>query len=110
MYCTLERQHEHDLSLNCLEQNNYNKNKCQLHFENYINCKKFWSLVVSDRKKKGMKPYLPSVQDRGKIKEEYKQCFSYVKKKKTGLTFYYPPEKVDIVIKKLELLKMLCGH
>lgn len=33
---------EQELSYKCLSMNNYDKDKCQLEFENYKTCKGFW--------------------------------------------------------------------
>lgn len=33
---------EHNLSLKCLNDNNYKHDACEAHFENYKQCKAFW--------------------------------------------------------------------
>lgn len=33
---------EHNLSLNCLNKNNFDREKCEVFFVNYNNCKEFW--------------------------------------------------------------------
>ncbi|KAK9701844.1 hypothetical protein QE152_g30343 [Popillia japonica] len=62
---------EQELSYKCLSMNNYDKDKCQLEFENYKTCKGFWMSIQSERRRKGIKPYLPTIEDREKIKREY---------------------------------------
>lgn len=64
---------EYNLSLKCLSDNNYIHDDCKIYFENYKNCKHFWRSIVDDRKKKNIIPYLPSPQDRNKIKNEYRK-------------------------------------
>ncbi|KAK2586067.1 hypothetical protein KPH14_008359 [Odynerus spinipes] len=62
---------EHDLSLQCLNDNNYIPDACTDYFENYRTCKHFWQRVTADRKSKNIKPFLPPVEERIKIKNEY---------------------------------------
>ncbi|XP_047358117.1 coiled-coil-helix-coiled-coil-helix domain-containing protein 7 isoform X2 [Vespa velutina] len=62
---------EHDLSLQCLSDNNYIRDACQDYFQNYRICQKFWKKIVVDRKRKNIKPYLPSPEDRENVKNEY---------------------------------------
>ncbi|OQR67863.1 coiled-coil-helix-coiled-coil-helix domain-containing protein 7-like [Tropilaelaps mercedesae] len=110
--------HEHNQSLRCLDQNGYDKDKCENHFANYKFCKDFWvslakpirvtlltgallpgqetrgiygiltlyvstrlrwgtvrchstAKVVKDRKRRGIEPALPAVEDRKAVKQEY---------------------------------------
>ncbi|XP_015520617.2 coiled-coil-helix-coiled-coil-helix domain-containing protein 7 [Neodiprion lecontei] len=62
---------EHHLSLKCLNENNADHDACTLYFMNYKNCKDFWYQVTRERRKNGIKPYLPPPADRLKIKGEY---------------------------------------
>ncbi|XP_049764107.1 coiled-coil-helix-coiled-coil-helix domain-containing protein 7 [Schistocerca cancellata] len=62
---------EQEMSLKCLGANNYDKDACSKHFDNYNACKKFWDAVRSDRRVKGIVPYLPPAEEREKVKEEY---------------------------------------
>ncbi|GFT75364.1 uncharacterized protein NPIL_354921 [Nephila pilipes] len=62
---------ERDSSLKCLDEYYYNRNKCQAYFDNYNNCKKFWGFVMKQRRREGIKPYLPEPEDRDKIKAHY---------------------------------------
>ncbi|XP_015191147.1 PREDICTED: coiled-coil-helix-coiled-coil-helix domain-containing protein 7 [Polistes dominula] len=62
---------EHNLSLKCLDDNNYVHDACELYFENYRNCQDFWQKVVADRKRKNVTPYLPIPEDRENVKNEY---------------------------------------
>ena len=81
---------EHEQALKCLNQNDFDHEKCQYHFANYKSCKKFWvgfhkyrtymhlasifyffqTHVVAERKAKGITPYLPAPEDREKIRQE----------------------------------------
>ncbi|XP_055620969.1 coiled-coil-helix-coiled-coil-helix domain-containing protein 7 [Toxorhynchites rutilus septentrionalis] len=63
--------HEQGLVHKCLNVNNYDKEKCELYFSNYKNCKDFWYKVSRDRRSRGIYPYLPDVEDRAKLKAEY---------------------------------------
>ncbi|XP_014209011.1 coiled-coil-helix-coiled-coil-helix domain-containing protein 7 [Copidosoma floridanum] len=67
---------EHNLTNNCLVENNYDKEKCELYFENYRNCKQFWLAVQVDRRRKGITPEMPSLEERNKIMEERKRNLS----------------------------------
>ncbi|XP_049880274.1 coiled-coil-helix-coiled-coil-helix domain-containing protein 7 [Pectinophora gossypiella] len=62
---------EQEQSYHCLNKNNFDQDKCDVYFDNYNTCKKFWGKVYKDRKAKGLYPYLPDVEDRAKIKEDY---------------------------------------
>ncbi|XP_045505313.1 coiled-coil-helix-coiled-coil-helix domain-containing protein 7 [Colias croceus] len=62
---------EQEQSYSCLNKNGFNQEKCELHFDNYNTCKKFWGKVYKDRKAKGLTPYLPEVSERESIKQEY---------------------------------------
>lgn len=37
---------EQDLSYNCLHKNNFDREKCELYFANYQNCKEFWVNII----------------------------------------------------------------
>ncbi|KAH0954901.1 hypothetical protein HN011_011146 [Eciton burchellii] len=58
------------LSLKCLDSNQNQHNKCEVYFMNYKNCKEFWSAIEIERRSKGIKPYLPPLNERTKIKAE----------------------------------------
>ncbi|GFY71843.1 uncharacterized protein TNIN_41301 [Trichonephila inaurata madagascariensis] len=62
---------ERDLSLNCLDEYYYARDKCQTYFDNYNNCRRFWGFVTKQRRKEGIKPYLPEPEDRDKVKAQY---------------------------------------
>ncbi|KPJ08960.1 Coiled-coil-helix-coiled-coil-helix domain-containing protein 7 [Papilio machaon] len=62
---------EQNQSYECLNKNGYNQEKCEAYFDNYNTCKKFWNQVSKDRRAKGIKPHLPDVEEREKVKEEY---------------------------------------
>lgn len=62
---------EHLLSLKCLDSNQIDRNACEVYFVNYKNCKEFWAKVQSERKLKGIKPYMPPLEERVKIKADF---------------------------------------
>lgn len=62
---------EHLLSLKCLDSNQKKQNLCEVYFVNYKNCKDFWLAVQHDRRAKGIRPHLPPVHERAKIKADY---------------------------------------
>ncbi|XP_011883322.1 PREDICTED: coiled-coil-helix-coiled-coil-helix domain-containing protein 7 [Vollenhovia emeryi] len=62
---------EHLQSLRCLDSNQTDRSACEPYFVNYKNCKKFWNTVREDRKLKGIKPYLPPLEERVKIKADF---------------------------------------
>ena len=41
------------LCLKCLDQNNIDKSKCQIYFDNFKNCKTFWMDVKFARRRLG---------------------------------------------------------
>ncbi|XP_076439816.1 coiled-coil-helix-coiled-coil-helix domain-containing protein 7-like [Babylonia areolata] len=71
--CTKEQQ----MSFQCLDDNAYDRDKCSKHFLNYKHCREFWSLVVSDRKRKDIKPYLPAPEDRKQALQDYKHIMPW---------------------------------
>ncbi|XP_026332778.1 coiled-coil-helix-coiled-coil-helix domain-containing protein 7 [Hyposmocoma kahamanoa] len=62
---------EQQMSYQCLDKNAFDQEKCQKYFDNYNTCKKFWGKIYSDRRARGIQPYLPNIEDRAKIKEDY---------------------------------------
>ncbi|GIY83394.1 uncharacterized protein CEXT_681121 [Caerostris extrusa] len=62
---------ERDLSLKCLDEFYYARRKCQPFFDNYNNCRKFWNFVTKERRKEGIKPYIPPPEEREQLKTEY---------------------------------------
>ncbi|XP_044263655.1 coiled-coil-helix-coiled-coil-helix domain-containing protein 7 [Tribolium madens] len=62
---------EQEQTYKCFHKNNFDKEACQLHIENYKTCKSFWNFVKKDRRKKGITPDLPPVAEREHIKQEY---------------------------------------
>ncbi|KAJ3649141.1 hypothetical protein Zmor_020899 [Zophobas morio] len=65
---------EQEQTYKCFHENNFDKDACQLHIENYKTCKAFWNSVRSDRRRKGIYPLLPPVEEREHIKKEYLQA------------------------------------
>jgi len=65
---------ESKVSLACLDENGYDKGKCQREFENYRNCKGFWNSVSWARKREGLYPLTPeSEEERKAFKAKYAQ-------------------------------------
>ncbi|XP_065359589.1 coiled-coil-helix-coiled-coil-helix domain-containing protein 7 [Calliphora vicina] len=62
---------EQELSYKCLSKSNYDREACEVYFANYKNCKDFWHKIRSDRRAKGIAPYLPPVEEREAIKAEH---------------------------------------
>ncbi|KAL1501603.1 hypothetical protein ABEB36_006900 [Hypothenemus hampei] len=62
---------EQQLSFQCFDKNNYDKDKCLLQIENYKTCKKFWGELRRYRRRQGLYPLLPPLEERDKIKQEY---------------------------------------
>ncbi|XP_048866914.1 coiled-coil-helix-coiled-coil-helix domain-containing protein 7 [Brienomyrus brachyistius] len=58
---------ESDGSRKCLDANNYNKDKCTAYFIRYKNCRKFWHGVMLQRRKEGVKPDIPTLEEREEI-------------------------------------------
>jgi len=58
-------------SMQCLQDNDYNRAACKKDFDNYNACKKFWGSVYIARKRAGIVPYLPPHQDRQAMKVIY---------------------------------------
>ncbi|XP_022915209.1 coiled-coil-helix-coiled-coil-helix domain-containing protein 7 [Onthophagus taurus] len=62
---------EQELTIRCFNDNNFVKEKCAFEMENYKICKGFWFSVKAERRRKGIKPYLPPVEEREQIKKDY---------------------------------------
>ena len=59
-----------------MSDNNYNRDACEAHFNNYNECKKFWGKVQMARKKSGISPALPPFSERAAIKKKYHETGS----------------------------------
>lgn len=62
---------EQQITYKCFDKFKYDKEKCELEMYNYKECKSFWNRVRADRKRKGIKPYLPEPEERQQIKLQY---------------------------------------
>ncbi|XP_050421884.1 coiled-coil-helix-coiled-coil-helix domain-containing protein 7 [Adelges cooleyi] len=62
---------EQRISLKCLQDSFGNSKKCMPEIENYKECKTFWYNIYKERKRKNIRPHLPSKEERTKIKKEY---------------------------------------
>lgn len=60
---------ETDATTKCMSDNNYNKDMCTDYFLKYKNCRKFWHGIMMQRKRNGVKPEMPSAEERKKILE-----------------------------------------
>lgn len=84
------------MSYRCLNENYYDRDKCEVYFVNYNNCKEFWVKLVKNtvffisycslfqnnvqltRRRQGVSPTLPPVEERLKIKEEYMKTKPFI--------------------------------
>ncbi|XP_019866721.1 coiled-coil-helix-coiled-coil-helix domain-containing protein 7 [Aethina tumida] len=66
---------EMELTYKCFNDNNFDKSLCVLQMENYKTCKGFWHSVQAQRRKDGIQPYLPPVEERDQIKRDYLNSF-----------------------------------
>ncbi|XP_004697624.1 coiled-coil-helix-coiled-coil-helix domain-containing protein 7 [Echinops telfairi] len=58
---------ESDLSTRCLDENNYNRERCSAYFLKYKNCRRFWNSILVERRQKGVKPPMPTASERDEI-------------------------------------------
>ncbi|KAK2500526.1 hypothetical protein MC885_011612 [Smutsia gigantea] len=58
---------ESDASTRCMDENNYNRERCSTYFLKYKNCRKFWNSVMIQRRCNGMKPSMPTAEERDEI-------------------------------------------
>ncbi|XP_066273604.1 coiled-coil-helix-coiled-coil-helix domain-containing protein 7-like [Branchiostoma lanceolatum] len=57
-------------SLQCIEENYSKRELCNSHFEAYKTCKKYWHAVMRERIRRGIKPPMPTHDEREKMKKE----------------------------------------
>uniref|UniRef100_A0A8C4UH03 Coiled-coil-helix-coiled-coil-helix domain-containing protein 7 n=2 Tax=Falco TaxID=8952 RepID=A0A8C4UH03_FALTI len=60
---------ETDASRKCMDDNNYKKDMCTDYFLKYKSCRKFWHNIMIQRRRNGVKPEMPSAEERKKILE-----------------------------------------
>nr|XP_033785813.1 coiled-coil-helix-coiled-coil-helix domain-containing protein 7 isoform X2 [Geotrypetes seraphini] len=60
---------ETDASRKCMDENNYKKEMCTNYFLKYKRCRGFWGTVVMQRRRDGVKPNMPTADERLKILE-----------------------------------------
>ncbi|XP_057592655.1 coiled-coil-helix-coiled-coil-helix domain-containing protein 7 isoform X2 [Hippopotamus amphibius kiboko] len=58
---------ESDASTRCMDENNYDREKCSNQFLKYKNCRKFWNSVMMQRRQNGVKPPMPTAAERDEI-------------------------------------------
>ena len=65
---------ENKMSMDCLDQNGFVKQLCQVEFENYKKCKGFWNSVSWARKRRGLYPLIPETEEERKaFKMKFKE-------------------------------------
>ncbi|XP_063781071.1 coiled-coil-helix-coiled-coil-helix domain-containing protein 7 [Pseudophryne corroboree] len=60
---------ESDASAKCLDVNLYQKDMCTSYFIRYKQCRKFWHSVMIKRRGDGVKPAMPTAEERKQILE-----------------------------------------
>ncbi|TEA10176.1 coiled-coil-helix-coiled-coil-helix domain-containing protein 7 isoform X1 [Sagmatias obliquidens] len=55
---------ESDASTRCMDEYNYDKERCSAHFLKYKNCRKFWNSIMIQRRRDGVKPSMPTAAER----------------------------------------------
>ncbi|XP_067409850.1 coiled-coil-helix-coiled-coil-helix domain-containing protein 7 [Emydura macquarii macquarii] len=63
---------ETDASRQCMDDNNYKKDMCVSYFLKYKNCRKFWHTLMIQRRRDGVKPNMPTAEEREKILKSIK--------------------------------------
>ncbi|PNJ46769.1 coiled-coil-helix-coiled-coil-helix domain-containing protein 7 isoform X2 [Pongo pygmaeus] len=58
---------ESDASTRCLDENNYDRERCSTYFLRYKNCRRFWNSIMMQRRKNGVKPFMPTAAERDEI-------------------------------------------
>ncbi|KAG5879525.1 hypothetical protein JTB14_029891 [Gonioctena quinquepunctata] len=62
---------EQELTYKCFNDNNFDKEACQLEIQNYTVCKGFWHAVKQERRRNGIRPLLPPLAEREDIKRDF---------------------------------------
>ena len=58
---------ERRLSLKCMDVKGYTREHCVREFENFKNCKSFWTEVIRERKHDNITPHIPPLEERDAI-------------------------------------------
>ncbi|XP_053415338.1 coiled-coil-helix-coiled-coil-helix domain-containing protein 7 isoform X1 [Nycticebus coucang] len=58
---------ESDASTRCMDENNYDREKCSIYFLKYKHCRKFWNSIMVQRRQDGVKPSMPTAAERDEI-------------------------------------------
>lgn len=61
---------EQRLSLKCLSDHDFHKEQCQQYFDNYNECKRFWTAIKKERHRLDQRPYMPGTAERERILKE----------------------------------------
>ncbi|KAJ1526707.1 hypothetical protein ONE63_008287 [Megalurothrips usitatus] len=59
-------------SLKCLDDNQYDYNRCQIAFDNFKFCLGFWEKVKKSRRRYRIEPAMPSPEERAEIFRVFK--------------------------------------
>ncbi|KAL4635229.1 coiled-coil-helix-coiled-coil-helix domain-containing protein 7 [Arapaima gigas] len=60
---------ESEGSRRCLDANNYNRDMCAAYFIRYKKCRKYWHNIMVQRRRDGVKPDMPTYEERKRILE-----------------------------------------
>ncbi|XP_037549778.1 coiled-coil-helix-coiled-coil-helix domain-containing protein 7 [Nematolebias whitei] len=55
---------ETDASQKCMDTYNYDRSMCSADFQRYKNCRTYWHNIMMQRKRDGVKPYMPTAAQR----------------------------------------------
>ncbi|KAK7833609.1 hypothetical protein U0070_020630 [Myodes glareolus] len=58
---------ESDASTRCMDENNYDRERCSNYFLKYKNCRRFWNSVMIQRRQNGVEPSMPTAAERDEI-------------------------------------------
>ncbi|XP_069587472.1 coiled-coil-helix-coiled-coil-helix domain-containing protein 7 [Ranitomeya imitator] len=58
---------ESNASSKCMDQNGYQREMCALYFHRYKQCRKFWHTIMMKRRGDGVRPAMPSADERKQI-------------------------------------------
>uniref|UniRef100_A0A8D2GZ83 Coiled-coil-helix-coiled-coil-helix domain-containing protein 7 n=1 Tax=Urocitellus parryii TaxID=9999 RepID=A0A8D2GZ83_UROPR len=61
------RPEESDASSRCMNENNYDKERCSSYFLKYKNCRRFWNSIMIQRRQNGVTPSMPTAAERDEI-------------------------------------------
>ncbi|KAK2149293.1 hypothetical protein LSH36_457g04012 [Paralvinella palmiformis] len=62
---------ESEMSMECMSRNGYDRDKCYDYFMNYRSCLNFWKKIAKQRRLQGIKPEMPTPEERTGIWEDF---------------------------------------